>query len=77
MDAFGEEVEKIIERELRPGFSKDMMLSLPLLAAEREDYILPPPALQAPALDGGQQTDRQQSGDALAPMEEIGEKIIQ
>jgi hypothetical protein len=43
LDEFGEEVEKVIERELKPGFSKDMMLSMPLLAADREDYILPPP----------------------------------
>ncbi|GHT00284.1 hypothetical protein AGMMS50276_25670 [Synergistales bacterium] len=43
MDEFGEDVEKTIERELKPGFDKDMMLSMPLLAADRDDYILPPP----------------------------------
>lgn len=48
MDEFGEEVEKVIERELKPGFKKDLMLSMPLLAADREDYILPPPMVQAP-----------------------------
>ena len=48
MDEFGEEVERVIEKDLTPGFSKDMMLSMPLLAADRDDYILPPPTGQAP-----------------------------
>jgi hypothetical protein len=48
LDEFGEEVEKVIEKVLTPGFSKDMMLSMPLLAADRDDYILPPPTAQAP-----------------------------
>jgi hypothetical protein len=48
MDEFGENVEKTIERELNPGFEKDMMLSLPLLASERSDYILPPPVYTPP-----------------------------
>jgi hypothetical protein len=43
MDEFGEEVEKVVEKEITPGFSGDMMLSLPLLAAERDDFVLPPP----------------------------------
>jgi hypothetical protein len=45
MDEFGEEVEKVIEKEIAPGFSGDMMLSLPLLAAGRDDFVLPPPGL--------------------------------
>jgi hypothetical protein len=48
LDEFGEEVEKTIEKELKPGFDKDMMLSMPLLAADRNDYILPAPTVQAP-----------------------------
>ena len=48
MDEYGEEVEKVIEKELRLGFAKDVMLSMPLMAADRNDYILPPPTVQAP-----------------------------
>ncbi|MCL1941625.1 MAG: hypothetical protein FWG09_06755 [Synergistaceae bacterium] len=48
MDEYGEEVEKVIEKELRLGFGKNVMLSMPLLALDRDDYILPPPTLQAP-----------------------------
>ena len=48
MDEFGEDVEKVIEKNLKLGFSKDMMLSMPLLAADRDDYILPPPRGQTP-----------------------------
>jgi hypothetical protein len=48
MDEFGEEVENVIERDLKPGFKKNMMLSIPLLVAGREDYILPPPTILAP-----------------------------
>ncbi len=51
MDEYGEELEKTIDRALKPGFSKDMMLSLPLLAADREDYILPPPTTQQTAAE--------------------------
>lgn len=61
MDEFGESLEKTIEKELKPGFSKDMMLSLPLLAAEREDYILPPPTVQQAA----------EPEEAPAPTEEL------
>jgi hypothetical protein len=43
MDEYGEEVEKVIEKEITPGFSGDMMLSLPLLAAGQDDFILPGP----------------------------------
>jgi hypothetical protein len=43
MDEFGEEVEKVVEKEMTPGFSGNMMLSLPLLAAGRDDFVLPPP----------------------------------
>jgi hypothetical protein len=50
MDEFGEEVEKVIEKEINPGFSGNMMLSLPLLAAGRDDFVLPPPT-GAPARD--------------------------
>ena len=48
MDQFGEEVERVIEKDMTPGFSQNMMLSMPLLAADRNDYILPPPTVQAP-----------------------------
>lgn len=48
MDEYGEEVEKVVEKELRLEFVKDVMLSMPLLAADRDDYILPPPTSQAP-----------------------------
>jgi hypothetical protein len=48
MDGAGEQVEKLIERELTPGFSKDIMLSIPLLAHDRDDFVLPPPTVQAP-----------------------------
>lgn len=49
-DFVGDDPEKVIELEVRPGFGKDLMLSLPLLAAGREDFILPPPGGQpAPA----------------------------
>ena len=52
-DFVGDDPEKVIELEIRPGFDKDLMLSLPLLAAGREDFILPPPggggAPEAPA----------------------------
>ncbi len=46
MDEFGEEVEKTYDLTLNPGFAKDMMLCMPLLAAGRVDYILPPPTVQ-------------------------------
>jgi hypothetical protein len=48
MDEFGEEAERTVEREIAPGFSGNMMLSLPLLAAGRDDFILPPPTAGAP-----------------------------
>ena len=48
MDEFGEEVEKVMERELRLGFAKDVMLSMPLMASDRDDWMLPPPTVQAP-----------------------------
>ena len=47
MDEFGEDVEKTYDLTLTPGFAKDMMLCMPLLAADRVDYILPPPTTQA------------------------------
>ena len=46
MDDFGEEVEKVIEGKLRLGFAKDVMLSMPLMASDRDDYILAPPTIQ-------------------------------
>ena len=49
MDNFGENVEKTIEGNLRPGFSKNLMLSLPLIASDRDDYILPPPVYVPPS----------------------------
>jgi hypothetical protein len=48
MDEYGVEVEKVIEKELRLGFVKDVMLSMPLMAAGRDDYILPPPTVKVP-----------------------------
>ncbi|MDR1621762.1 MAG: hypothetical protein LBS00_05250 [Synergistaceae bacterium] len=52
MDEFGEEVEKVVEREIKPGFSGNMMISLPLLAAGRDDFLLPPPTA-----GGGRESD--------------------
>jgi len=49
MDEFGEEVESVIEKDMYLGFTKDIMLSMPLLAEGRDDYILPPPTIAAPA----------------------------
>ena len=49
MDEFGEEVEKKIEKELKLGFDKDVMISLPLMASDRDDWVLPPPTVQAPS----------------------------
>ena len=49
LDSMGGNVERTIELRLTPGFGKDMMLSLPLLAAGREDFLLPPPEVQASA----------------------------
>jgi hypothetical protein len=46
LDEYGEEVENIIEKDLRLDFTKDIMLSMPIMAAGREDYILPPPTIQ-------------------------------
>ena len=51
LDFLGGDVEKTIELELHPGFGGDMMLSLPLMAAGREDFVLPPPTLAARAAD--------------------------
>lgn len=56
----GSDVE-LVEREVRVGFGKDLMLSFPLMAASR-DFILPPPASQqTPAPEAAA------SEDALAP----------
>ena len=49
LDSMGGDVERTIELRMTPGFGKDMMLSLPLLAAGREDFLLPPPEVQASA----------------------------
>ena len=49
LDSMGGDVERTIELRLTPGFGKDMMLSLPLLAAGREDFLLPPPEVQVSA----------------------------
>jgi hypothetical protein len=61
MDEFGEEVEKVIEKEMNPGFSGNMMLSLPLLAAERDDFVLPPPA-GAPVRDESAESESPMPG---------------
>ena len=58
LDSMGGDVERTIELKMTPGFGKDMMLSLPLLAAGREDFLLPPPEVQVsaqsePATPGG------------------------
>ena len=56
----GSDVE-LVEREVRVGFGKDLMLSFPLMATSR-DFILPPPASQqTPAPEAAA------SEDALAP----------
>ena len=56
----GSDVE-LVEREVRVGFGKDLMLSFPLMAASR-DFILPPLASQrAPA------PEAVASEDALVP----------
>ena len=49
LDSMGGDVERTIELKMTPGFGKDMMLSLPLLAAGREDFLLPPPEVQVSA----------------------------
>ena len=59
LDSMGGDVERTIELRMTPGFGKDMRLSLPLLAAGREDFLLPPPEVQAfaqsePAALGGE-----------------------
>ena len=58
LDSMGGDVERTIELRMTPGFRKDMMLSLPLLVAGREDFLLPPPegqtsAQSEPAAPGG------------------------
>ncbi|MDR1731813.1 MAG: hypothetical protein LBR61_06915 [Synergistaceae bacterium] len=49
LDEDSEEVERTIDKTLSPGFSKDMMLSMPLLAADREDWIRPSPTVRQAA----------------------------
>ena len=62
----GSDVE-LVEREVRVGFGKDLMLSFPLMAASR-DFILPPPALQqAPAPEAVASED--------APVPGAGEEV--
>jgi len=67
MDQFGENVEKAIERDLRPGFAKNLMLSLPLIASDRNDYILPPPVYVPPS--GGREATATEDEDGLIPIE--------
>ena len=51
-DSMGGDVERVVEIEIEPGFDKDLMLSIPLLAAQRTDFILPPPGgVPAPQAD--------------------------
>ncbi|MBQ9565078.1 MAG: hypothetical protein IJU98_05770 [Synergistaceae bacterium] len=52
LDSMGGDVERVVELSLEPGFDKDLMVSLPLLAALRADFILPPPAVAAPKQEG-------------------------
>ena len=49
LDSISSDVERTIELRMTPGFGKDMMLSLPLLAAGRENFLLPPPEVQVSA----------------------------
>ena len=51
LDSLGGDVEKTFELEMRPEFDKDLMISLPLLAAGRDDYVLPAPGARAAAED--------------------------
>ncbi|MDR2136813.1 MAG: hypothetical protein LBO68_00870 [Synergistaceae bacterium] len=67
MDAFGTKAERVIEKNLSPGFTKDLMLSLPLLASDRDDYILPPPRSQTPPPEPKEPTENTTEEDALIP----------
>lgn len=49
LDSLGGDVERTLELTLTPGFGKDLLISLPLLAAGRDDFVLPSPALQPSA----------------------------
>ena len=52
LDSLGGDVEKTFEIEMRPEFDKDLMISLPLMAADRDDYVLPAPGAKAMADEG-------------------------
>ena len=74
LDSMGGDVERTIELKMTPGFGKDMMLSLPLLAAGREDFLLPPPEVQVsaqsePATPGGGEAAPGGDGAASGGME--------
>ena len=74
LDSMGGDVERTIELKMTPGFGKDMMLSLPLLAAGREDFLLPPPEVQVsaqsePATPGGGEAAPGSDGAASGGME--------
>ncbi len=49
LDSMGGDVERTVDLVLRPGFRRDLMLSLPLVAAGRDDFVLPPPTAQQTA----------------------------
>ncbi|MDR3231347.1 MAG: hypothetical protein LBT65_07895 [Synergistaceae bacterium] len=72
MDEWGEEVEKTIDRKLTPGFSRDMMLSMPLLAAEREDWILPSPTAQQTAAAANEAPPAELPSAATEPLSPEG-----
>ena len=65
LDSLGGDVEHVVELALEPGFAKDLMVSIPLLVAGRDDFILPPPGgVAAPA---SAETPQRGSDNALAP----------
>jgi hypothetical protein len=69
MDEFGDEVQKVVEKEIAPGFAGDMMLSLPLLAAGRDDFVLPPPtAASVPDAQSDPPAPEESESDAGVPI---------
>lgn len=72
MDEFGETVEKVFDLNLKLGFTKDIMLSLPLLASGQAEYILPPPTTQPQ--NGEEVPLNPESGEQQKGIEEIPNK---
>ena len=50
LDSMGGDVVRTIETKVDMGFGRDVMLSLPLMAAD-QDFLLPPPGVHAPATE--------------------------